>query len=315
MTTIINQKQIKSIVKDIDVVAAMKEGFVQYSNQNTMVPPVGELLFNNPKGETHIKYGYIKEDDYFVIKVASGFYGNVKFGISTSQGMMLLFSQKTGEPRGILLDEGLLTDIRTAAAGAMVSQYFAPKKIKGIGIIGTGIQAKLQLQYLQRFYPNISVWVWGRDAENTKKFKNQLGECEIKIASSTTQVAQNCNLIVTTTPSEIPLLKEEDILEGTHITAVGADTENKQELESALLQKADIVVVDSISQSKTRGEVFRALKDGFITQANVVELGIAIQTPSLQRKNDTQITVADLTGVAVQDIMIAKAVYKKYMNN
>lgn len=314
MATIIKLEEIKSIVKNLDVVAAMEEGFIQYSNGNTVVPPVGELLFENPKGEAHIKYGYIKQDDYYVIKIASGFYNNSKLGIPSSQGMMLLFDQKTGVPVAVLLDEGQLTDIRTAAAGALAAKYFAPKNVKGIGIIGTGIQARLQLQYLQSITDCKKVWVWGRNTENALRFAQDMSsDFDIQIAADTQEVAKNSNLIVTTTPSQLPLLQAANIQAGTHITAVGSDTSSKQELESAILQKADIVIADSLPQSKSRGEIFRAVQDGAIAADKVVELGAAIQNKDLQRKNDAQITVVDLTGVAVQDIMITKAVYLEFM--
>lgn len=314
MATVINLEEIKSIVKDVDVVATMEEGFIQYSNGNTVVPPVGELLFEKPKGDVHIKYGYIKNDDYYVIKIASGFYENAKFGLPSSQGMMLLFDQKTGVPRAVLLDEGYLTDIRTAAAGALAAKYFAPKNIRAIGIIGTGIQAKLQLQYLQKQTPCHTVWVWGRNPEKAEMFAKELGDnLTIYIAETPSEVAKHCNVIVTTTPSEVALLQEDDIQKGTHITAVGSDTQDKQELESELLKKADIVIADSIPQSKSRGEVFRAIRDGCLSENTIVELGTAIQDPNLQRTNDDQITVVDLTGVAVQDIMITKAVYTNYI--
>lgn len=314
MAIVINLEEIKKIVAGIDVVSAMEEGFVQYSNGNTIVPPVGELLFEEPKGDAHIKYGYIKNDDYYVIKIASGFYDNPKIGLPSSQGLMLLFDQKTGVPKGVLLDEGYLTDIRTAAAGALAAKYFAPKNIKAVGIIGTGIQAKLQLQYLQKHTPCTKVWLWGRNKENVAKFVKELGaDFDINIAENPSEVAQNSNLIVTTTPSEIALLKAEDIQQGTHITAVGSDTEHKQELESELLKKASIVIADSIPQSKSRGEIYRAVKDGAIAESSVIELGTAIQDPALQRLNDEQITMVDLTGVAVQDIMITKAVYTNYI--
>lgn len=314
MATVINLNEIKNILETVDVIAAMEEGFIQYSNGNTVVPPVGELLFEKPKGDAHIKYGYIKNDDYYVIKVASGFYENVKLGIPSSQGLMLLFDQKTGVPKAVLLDEGHLTDIRTAAAGALSAKYFAPKKIKAIGIIGTGIQAKLQLQCLQKHTPCTSVWVWGRNKENTKKFVEELGSnFNIQIAETPSELAKNSNLIVTTTPSEIPLLKADDIQKGTHITAVGSDTEHKQELESELLKKADIVIADSIPQSKSRGEIYRSISNGEISNDEIIELGTAIQNPNLQRTNDDQITIVDLTGVAVQDIMITKAVYNGYL--
>lgn len=315
MATIINLKDIKESIQSLDVVAAMEEGFIHYSNGKTVVPPVGELLFEDPPGDVHIKYGYIKNDDFYVIKIASGFYNNSKLGIASSQGMMLIFSQKTGQPVAILLDEGYLTDIRTAAAGALAATYFASKKINAIGIIGTGIQAKLQLQFLQKNNPCKTVWVWGRTLENAKKFKAELNtDFDIYIAKTPAEVAKNSTLIVTTTPSEVALLDAKDILPGTHITAVGSDTSDKQELDSELLQKADIVIADSIPQSKSRGEIYRAVKDGAISEEKIVELGSAIQDPALQRTDDHQITIVDLTGVAVQDIMIAKAVYKTYMN-
>lgn len=135
----------------------------------------------------------------------------------------------------------------------------------------------------------------------------------IQSAKSTSELAQYCNLIVTTTPATQPLLQATDIQAGTHITAVGSDTATKQELDSEILIKADIVIADSIPQSQSRGEIFRAVQNGAITSEKVIELGNALQNKKLQRQNDQQITVVDLTGVAVQDIMIAKAVYYRHI--
>lgn len=314
MTAIITADEISSLLKDIKIIAAMKEGFIEYSNGNAVVPPVGELLFEHPKGEAHIKYGYIKEQDFYCVKIASGFYDNPKMGIASSQGLMLLFNKMTGQTQAILLDDGMLTDVRTAAAGALVAKCFAPKKVKAIGIIGTGVQAKLQLRYLKESNSCKTVWLWGRTEENAVKLKSDLlNDFEVHIAKNAAEVAQHCNLIVTTTPSEIPLLLAEDVQPGTHITAVGSDTSHKQELESAILQKADLVISDSIPQSKSRGEIYQAVKSRAINPDKAIELGVALQDISLQRTNDEQITVADLTGVAVQDIMIATVVYNNYL--
>ena len=154
------------------------------------------------------------------------------------------------------------------------------------------------------------MWLWGRNRENAEKFKAELNkDFNINIASTAGEVARNANLIVTTTPSDKPLLNKEDILPGTLITAMGSDTPVKQELNGEILQMADIVISDSIPQSKSRGEVFRAVKSGHLKPEKEVELGNAIQNADLQRKNNSQIIVADLTGVAVQDIMIASAVF------
>ncbi len=313
MVTIINRDEILSIVKDIDVVAAMEKGFIDYSKGNCVVPPVGELLFEKNNGETHIKYGYIKDEQYYVIKIASGFYDNPQLGIPSSQGLMLVFNQKTGVTEAVLLDEGHLTNIRTAAAGALAAKHFAPKNIKAVGIIGTGIQGKLQLQYLQQHNPCKNVWIWDINKENASKYKTELSnDFDIRVAESTAEIAQNCNIIITSTPSQNALLFAKYIQEGTHITAVGSDTPEKQELESEILTKADIVVSDSIAQSKNRGEIYRATKNGTISHEKVIELGTAIQQKQLQRTSEKQITVTDLTGVAVQDIMIAQSVYLNY---
>ncbi len=315
MAVVINKEDILSIVKDIDVVAAMEKGFIEFSNGNCIVPPVGELLFEEQNGETHIKYGYLKGGSHYVIKVASGFYNNPSIGLASSQGLMLVFNQKTGETEAVLLDEGHLTNIRTAAAGALAGKYFAPKKVKAIGIIGSGIQGRLQLEYLQRNTPCTDVWIWDINKENALTFKSQLADkFNIQIAKDPTELAKNCNLIITSTPSQLALLKACDVNVGTHITAVGSDTPEKQELESEILSMADIVVSDSIAQSKSRGEIYRAVLNGSIKQCKVIELGAAIQNKDLQRLSDKQISVVDLTGVAVQDIMIAQAVYLSHLN-
>lgn len=311
----ITLKEIKPLLANIDLIAAMQEGFIQYSKGNCVVPPVGELIFEQAKGETHIKYGYIKNDDYYVIKIASGFYNNPKLGLSSSQGMILLFDQKTGVPVCILLDEGHLTGMRTAAAGALAAKYFAPKNVKTIGIVGTGTQARLQLQLLKDVTPCREIWVCGRNPENVQTFIDDMQhDWHVQAATSTAELAQHCKLIVTTTPATQPLLQVTNIQAGTHITAVGSDTATKQELDSEILAKADLVIADSIPQSQSRGEIFRAVQNGTITPQKVIELGNALQDQSLQRQNDQQITVADLTGVAVQDIMIAKAVYSRHLS-
>ena len=220
---------------------------------------------------------------------------------------------QTGQLEAVLLDEGHLTDIRTAAAGALAARYFAPTEIKAIGIIGTGVQAKLQLLHLQEHTPCRTVWLWGRSKENAQKLKSELDDdFEVHIAATCTELAQNANVIMCTTPAETPLLETGDIKAGTLIVAVGSDTQDKQELESGILQNADLVIADSLPQSKSRGEVYQAVKAGAISEDKIVELGTAIQDSNLQRTNDQQIIVVDLTGVAVQDIMIASAVYLQF---
>jgi ornithine cyclodeaminase len=316
MTKIITLSEIRDVIHKnsaVDLIRALEEGFVMYSRKKVIVPPVGYLGFKQPPGDVHIKYGYIEGDDYYVIKIASGFYNNPSLGLNTGNGMMLLFSQKTGETLSILLDEGYLTDIRTAAAGAVAAKYLAPSKVSAIGIVGTGTQARLQLEYLKSVTLCRNVIVWGRSEDKLSLFKNDplLKDFSIITTTDIQYLSNGCNLIVTTTPSRKALLMSAHIRPGTHITAVGADADGKQEIDPLLFDKADIMVADSKDQCIDHGDCFYAVNDGIIDPSKIIELGQVIENKNLRRSNDDQITIADLTGVAIQDIQITKYVFLK----
>jgi ornithine cyclodeaminase len=312
MPQIFNRLQIEQALQGIDVTSAIEQGFIAYSEGKTVVPPVGELVFDDPPGDVHIKYGYIKNDDYFVIKVASGFYGNVALGLSPADGLMLVFSQKTAQLECILLDECHLTNVRTAAAGAVVAKYLAPEKVERIGVFGAGVQGKMQVEALLPIVDCRDVVVWGTSEQEVEAYREAMSGHGLEIQTTVTsdEIADTCNLIVTATPSHTPLLRVEQVREGTHITAMGSDTHDKNELEPAILGKADLVVADSVEQCRVRGEIYHAMTAGALQEGDVLELGNVIADPALRRTADSQITVADLTGVAVQDIQISKAVYR-----
>jgi ornithine cyclodeaminase len=307
---ILTRQQIAEILPTLDLIKEIEKGFLAYSEGKAVVPPIGEMILE--KGEVHIKYGYLKNGDNYVIKIASGFYDEPGSNQMVSNGMMLLFSQHSGQPLCALLDKGLLTHIRTAIAGAIVAKYLAPGKVHKIGIVGAGTQARLQLSYLKKVVDCQEVLVWGIGREECQSYKTQMEKegFVVKITDDVENIQEQCNLIVTTTPSNTPLLDVMHLKKGTHITAVGSDTPEKQELAPGILKRADLVVADSIEQCKKRGEIYKALGTGFIEKNKLVELGQIIAGEVAGRKSEEQITVADLTGVAVQDLAIASAVYR-----
>ena len=308
--------EIKAIVRELDLLPLIKKGFVAYSEGRSVVPPVGELSFNDPPGDVHIKYGYITGDEFYVIKIASGFWNNEQLGIPNGQGMMLLFKQQTGQCEAILLDDAYLTDVRTAVAGAICAELFA-NEVNCIGVLGTGLQARMQVQYLKNITSCHKVLVWGRNRKKMEIYQKDMARLgfQVDLSFAPKDVAKECNLIITTTASTVPLLSSIDIQPGTHITAMGSDTLTKQELEVDILSMADLVVADSIAQCKERGEIFHGLTSGSITEDKIVELGTILNGSQAGRSSLDQITVADLTGVAVQDIQIAAAVHKAYKEN
>lgn len=312
MTKIINLEEIKIILENIDPIEIIEEGFVAYSQGKVEIPPVGEMIFDNPPGECHIKYGFIKEDDYFVIKVATGFYDNPKLNLPAFDGLMLLFSQQTGQLLSVLLDQGHLTNIRTASAGAIAAKYMAPKDVRRIGVFGAGTHGRLQPIYLQKVLNCKDIITWGIDQDELDLYEKDMKELgfNVQTTQNPEDITSSCNLIVTCTPSKEPLIFADQIKKGTHITAIGSDTPEKQELDSAILKKADRLVVDSIEQCMSRGESFKAMKSGMIKKGKMIELGHMIMEKEFQRQSEDDISVVDLTGVAIQDIQIAKAVSK-----
>lgn len=301
---------IRGVVDSIDLKQAMSNAFQAYSAGMAVVPPVGEMCFEDPPGDVHIKYGYLKSGPHYVVKIASGFYNNPALGLSSSQGLMLLFCKQTGQLQAVLLDDGNLTDIRTGGAGALAANLLGSKGATALGMVGTGIQARHQLQQVARHTAVRKLWAWGRNKARLEEYltwASALG-FEAQAAPDLATLTASSNWIFTTTPAEAPLIQAQWVRPGTHITAVGSDTASKQELEGALLAKADRVVVDSLKQSRTRGEVYRAVQSGHLDPAGVLELGAVLREPSLGRTDEKQITIADLTGVAVQDLAIATAV-------
>lgn len=313
MTRIIPLHKIRQIVAKISpqrLIKSMEDGFVAYSDGRTMTSPASYLAFERSPGDMHIKAGYINGEKICVVKVASSFYDNPKVGLPSSGGVMLVFNQKTGSLQAVLLDEGYLTDVRTGIAGAVVAKYFAPTTVGAIGIVGTGTQARFQLQYLKEMLDCSKVYVYGRSRVALEQYIKAMQAFKLDIIATEdiADITSNCNYIVTTTPSGEPLIMSSQIKPGTHITAVGADAPGKQELDPHILKKADMIVVDSISQCKDHGEVFYAVKQQLVTPEQLIELGDCIRTKKC-RENDDQITVADLTGLAVQDIQVAGLVW------
>jgi ornithine cyclodeaminase/alanine dehydrogenase-like protein (mu-crystallin family) len=312
MPVVVPLAEITKALTTIDPLPLIEEGFAAYSRGEVVVPPVGELVFDDPPGDVHIKYGYIKGGDVYVIKIASGFYDNPKRGLPSGDGLMLVFDQATGVLRAILLDEGYLTNLRTAVAGAVVAKYLAPRRVGAVGILGAGIQGRMQLEWLGRVREFDRAVVWGLNEEELAAYRRDMERPGLRIQTTlqAEDVAAAANLIVTCTPSTKPLLEAGWIRPGTHITAVGSDTAAKQELDPVLLGRADRVVVDSFSQSELRGEVFRAVGAGALDRGRLIELGQVVMDPRLGRSSDEEVTVADLTGVAVQDIQISRAVWQ-----
>ena len=311
MTVILHQEKIKKVISlDESLIPIIENAFVSLSEGKATTPPIMRLDISEFHGEADVKTAYIKGLDSFAIKIALGYFNNPSIGLPTSNGLMILFDVKTGQLKAVLLDQGYLTDIRTAIAGAIASKHLANLEIENVGIIGVGMQAQLQLEALMIVRKPSTVNIWGRDKKKVEAYietmKKKL-KINFVISEKIKQVCEKSDILITATPSTEPLIKNEWLKKGMHITAMGSDAEHKNELDPMIIKSCDLYIPDKQSQTSILGELNHAINKGIINpNKKFVELGEVVKNPALGRKTKDDITVCDLTGTGVQDTAIAR---------
>ena len=195
----------------------------------------------------------------------------------------------------------------------MAAQAGAPDNVKAIGIIGTGEQARLQAHWTCRLLGLSSIVVYGRNPEQVTKYVTDMTTqgYDVSSASEVKELLGQCNLVITTTPSPTALVLKDDVQPGTHIVAMGTDNPGKQELDAALLEQAAVIMVDDLAQCVHHGDLGHAVRGGLISQDRAVSLGLILAREQPGRLNADDITIADLTGIAAEDIAVASLVWER----
>jgi ornithine cyclodeaminase len=314
MTLILNSAEIKECVQfNAELIPIIEDAFKSLSLGKTVMPPILRVDIEKYHGESDVKAAYIQGLDSFAVKVASGFFNNPKLGLPSSNGLMILLDSQTGVIKSVLLDKGYLTDVRTAIAGAIASKYLSNPESSTVAIIGTGIQARMQLEALSLVRDIKNVNVWSRDIKKTHAYIEDVSKninLNFTAFDNTNEVVNNADILITTTPSKKPLVDFSSLPKGIHITAMGSDAEEKNELEPDIIKNCDVYVPDSQAQTSILGELNHAIKNNLIKSDMIFnDLGKIIINPELGRKNNDDITVADLTGTGVQDTAIARYAY------
>jgi ornithine cyclodeaminase len=304
----LTRSEIEALI-DFDAAAqAIKAAYVATSLGQVNLPPVGHITFAQG-ADCHIKYGHMAGDANFVIKVATGFPENDAKGLPSGNGLVLVLSAVTGMVEAMLHDEMMLTDIRTGIGGAIASRALARADSRVALVVGTGPQARRQIEAHAALMPNLSFQVWGRTSTKVDDLIADLApHIGVKRAYDLEDATRSADVVITATGSKSPILKLDWVQPGTHITAVGADAPGKQELEIGLVARADVLAVDLVAQCLDHGEVSHAAAKGLITADDLHEIGTLLNGTSLGRVDDSQITITDLTGIAAQDIAMANTV-------
>ncbi len=309
---LLSERQVRDLIGPAEALPAVRDAFIRLARGEALLPGVIHLDMPKSGAEVHVKGAHLHGSRFFTIKVASGSYANPDRGLPVGSGIVLVFDAVTGLPRAVLFDNGYLTDLRTGAAGALAADLLARRDIDRVGIIGVGTQARYQLAALLGVRKPERVIAFGRSEAKAAAFAvemEKLHGVRALPAQTVEQAVRGSDIVITVTPSREPLVRAEWVLPGTHITAVGADGPDKRELEVEVLQKADKVVADRLDQCVRFGEIHHAVEAGVLRPEDVyAELGEIAAGRKAGRTSDREITVADLTGVGVQDAAVAELV-------
>ncbi|WP_261859142.1 ornithine cyclodeaminase family protein [Photobacterium sanguinicancri] len=310
---IINKQAIEANLPDMStLMAIIKQCYIDFSDKKYVVPPVGHMPL--PNGELHIKYGISDVQKYAAIKIASGSYTNHEIGLPNSYGCIMVINANTGFPEYMLQDEGILTDHRTAAAGALMAQtMIGDNSARTFGIVGCGIQGYFQSVYTCHALGINQVLAYDIKPENIQSLTEQLAKHDIELVpcKSIKALCESCDVITTVTPATSGYIIYDWLKPNAHINAFGCDTEGKQELTENVLQNASLILADSLAQCSHHGELQYLYNDR--SQQHIkrksTEFGTFFKDQA--RFSTSGLTIADFTGIAPQDIAIANAVIKQ----
>lgn len=312
---VLNEAEIRKCVPlNMEALDEVAKGFTALAKEEVTLPPILRIDVPENHGEVDVKTAYIHGLDSFAIKIAAGFFKNSELGLPTGSGMMVLISAETGNPMAILLDNGYLTDLRTGIAGAIAAKYLAPTETKVAGVIGSGMQARYQMRSLKMVRDFSQLLIFGIVEDEVDSYVAEMSEelgVEVIKAQDAESVMRESDVVVTSTPSKTPYLRADWLHPGLHITCMGSDSEDKQEIEAEVFAKADRIFCDRKSQVFRLGELHHALEAGAVTEETPIELGELTSGRVAGRESEDEITICDLTGVGVQDTQIARLAYRK----
>jgi ornithine cyclodeaminase len=291
-------------------VAAVERGFRALGLGEATLPDPMVVELSDLAAEVHVKGAHLKGGRHIVLKVATGFYRNRARGLPSGDGLFLLLNAETGAPDFLFAEHGYLTDLRTAAAIGLTLKYLAPKDAREALLVGAGAVGRLAARAIVAERPIAKLTIWNRTPERAAALARELGGMvETNITDALEPAVKRHRIVVTATASTTPVIKAAWVAKGTHITSAGTGSPEKVELEPQLLLKADKLIADRVLQTARYGNLHHAIAAGVLGVERVYgELGDLAAGRLAGRQHPDEITVADLTGVGVQDAAIAATV-------
>jgi alanine dehydrogenase len=315
-TLILTKHDVEKVLTPTVANETVEKAFRAYSLGCTEMPPKSYLYF--PKGDLRSMPAYISGEGFNIagIKSVNVHPQNAAGHLPAVMAVIILNDPQTGFPLAIM-DGTYLTCLRTGAAGAIAAKYLSREDSEVAGFVGCGAQARTQLSCLLevRNIRKIKIWQFPKDKECVRDFRQWAQttyKLETLVFPRMDAVSMNSDIVITTTPSRVPLVHRVSL--GTHINAIGADAPGKQEINPEILKQAKVVVDDWIQASHS-GEINVPIGQKQITKRDVhALLGDIVAGKKIGRATTKEITLFDATGLAIQDISCAYVVYKVLRN-
>ncbi|HPD75513.1 MAG TPA: ornithine cyclodeaminase family protein [Methanoregulaceae archaeon] len=279
---------------------AVEAAFADHGRGLVQMPPKTYIIL--PAGDFRTMPAYLPSQNIAGVKIVNVHPQNPGRGLPTVMALTVILDIATGKPEAVI-NATPLTDMRTGAAGAIAAKYLSPKKEIVLGLIGTGRQALAQVEATRHTLAVGEVRVWSRNPVHAEKFCAGIHSLDCRSASL--EHACDCDVLVTTTPSTRPIIMDAWISEGTHINAIGADAPGKEELDPAILERSS-VFVDDPAQAVHSGEINVPIARGIYSEASLAGTLGEVVIGKKGRKHPDEITIFDSTGLAIQDLAIAK---------
>jgi len=310
---LVTEQELREVVDEDGSLQAVEDAFRALAEDRVEQPPPMGFEFPETAGEVHVKGAAIRGSPIFAVKIASGFYRNPEQNLPVSSGLVLVFDQTTGFPDALFQDNAYLTEMRTAAAGALAARLLAHETVKKMAVLGSGAQARYQLRAIRRVRDIKNVVAWSPTRANRDLYCREM-ETELGLGCTPADTAEDAvddaTLVLSVTTARSPIVRADAVSKSATIIAVGSDGPDKQELDAKILAHADKVVVDRLSQCVRLGEVHHAIEAGLMSEEDVyAELGDVLIGKKPGREGD-ELIVCDLTGVGVQDAAIAELAWR-----
>ena len=299
-------QELREAVRFTDLIEPLRVAFGEFSNGRAQQVMSALWPGRRPEdGNVLVKAGCITGHDMFVVKAAPWFKSNQAAG-RPQGGLVTAFDARTGYPVAIFTDEHYLSDIRTAATGALTADILAPPGVTTAGVLGTGVQAYWQARALAHVRPLQRLLIWGRHhgraADLAQRLAAELPGVQTGTAATAEHAVRESEVLITATAATEPLVAASWLHPGQHTTSVGADDPGKSELEPKALNQADLIVVDSRAAAASNGSTRWALQAGALAESDLIEIG---QIGAYQR-DPRAITIACLVGIGIQDLVAAE---------